>query len=116
VYVAGGVTTSGPSDAVFAVDLRIRSVSQVATLPNPVAHAPLVALGGFLYLIGGRDVHGGALDSILRIDPASGTVTRVASLPGPLADTAATRVGSRIIVLGGAAGAGSSAVLELRLA
>ena len=70
IYVAGGVTTSGESSAVYAVDPHSRAVTQVATLPAPVAHAPLVALGRFLYLVGGTDVHGNALTSILRVDPA----------------------------------------------
>ena len=44
IYVAGGVTTSGDSSAVLAVDPVRRGVRLVATLPTPVAHAPLVAL------------------------------------------------------------------------
>jgi Kelch motif len=116
IYVAGGVTTSGTSDAVYAVDLQNHAVTRVASLPAPVAHAPLVALGGFLYLIGGRDSRGGALASILRIDPSARTVNRVGALPAPLADAGAARVGSLIVVVGGAAGKASSAVLELRLA
>ncbi len=115
IYVAGGVTTSGTSGAVYAVDPRGGSVTKVASLPSPVAHAPLVALGRFLYLIGGSDGQGRPLASILRIDPASGTVAPAGSLPGPLADAAATRIGSRIVVLGGAGAAPSSAVLALRL-
>ncbi len=115
IYVAGGVTTSGTSSAVFAVDPGGGSVTRVATLPSPLAHAPLVALGHFLYLIGGSDGQGHALASILRIDPASGTVAPAGSLPGPLADASATRLGSRIVVLGGTGAAASSAVLALRL-
>ena len=115
IYVAGGVTTSGTSGAVYAVDPRGGSVTRIATLPAPVAHAPLVALGRFLYLIGGSDGQGRPLASVLRIDPASGTVASAGSLPGPLADAAATRIGSRIVVLGGAGAAPSNAVLALRL-
>jgi outer membrane protein assembly factor BamB len=115
IYVAGGVTTSGTSGAVYAVDPRDGSVTRVATLPSPLAHAPLAALGRFLYLIGGSDAHGNPVRSILRIDPASGTVASAGSLPGPLADAAATRIGTRIVVLGGAGAAPSSAVLALRL-
>jgi hypothetical protein len=115
IYVAGGVTTSGESAAVYAVDPASRSVTQVATLPSPVAHAPLAALGRFLYLVGGTDARGAALDSILRIDPASGTVVTAGRLPSPLADAAATRIGKRIVVLGGAGAAPSNAVLELHV-
>jgi hypothetical protein len=114
IYVAGGITTTGTSSAVYAVDLRGGSVARVATLPSPVAHAPLVALGRYLYLIGGSDREGRPVSAILRVDPAGGTVARVASLPEPLADAAAARLGRRIVVLGGAGSAPSSAVLELR--
>src|SRR5205814_3450761 len=78
VYVVGGVTTAGPSDAVYAFDPRTRLVSHVATLPAPVAHAPLVALGGALYLVGGD-----GRDTVLRIGP-SGAVTAAGRLPAPL--------------------------------
>ena len=115
IYVAGGLTTSGESAAVYAVDPASRSVTQVATLPSPVAHAPLAAFGRFLYLVGGTDASGAALDSILRIDPASGIVVTAGRLPSSLADAAATRIGKRIVVLGGAGAAPSNAVLELHV-
>ena len=56
---AGGSTSpagsrpAGTSSAVYRFDPATGVVEQVATLPRPVAHAPLVALGGSLYLIGG---------------------------------------------------------------
>jgi hypothetical protein len=76
-------------------------VRQVATLPAPEAHAALVALGGRLYLVGGR--------SVLRIDPTSGAVARVASLPQALTDPNAVPLGRQVVVLGG----GTDAVYAL---
>jgi hypothetical protein len=114
IYVAGGVTTTGASRAVYSVDLRGGSVKRLATLPSPVAHAPLVVLGRYLYLIGGSDGLGRPVPASLRIDPASGTVARVGSRPEPLADAAAARLGTRIVIFGGAGTAPSNAVLELR--
>ena len=112
IYVAGGVTPAGESDAVFAVDGgRVRLV---ATLPAPVAHASLATLGKSLYLVGGTDTEGRPLDWILRIDPFSGAVTAAGRLPSPLADAAAVTLGGRIIVLGGAGTTASAAVLALR--
>jgi hypothetical protein len=111
IYVAGGVTPAGESDAVLSVDGgRVRLV---ATLPAPVAHASLARLGESLYLVGGTDTEGRALDSILRIDPSSGAVTEAGRLPSPLADAAAVTLGGRIIVLGGAGTRASAAVLAL---
>jgi DNA-binding beta-propeller fold protein YncE len=113
IYVAGGLTASGESDALRVIEPRTGSVRTLGRLPYPVAHAPLVALGGSLYLIGGRNAGGAALAGILRIDPASGRTSPAGRLPGPLADAAAVAIGQHIAVVGGAAGAASTAVLEL---
>ena len=113
VYVAGGMTPAGPSDAIFAVHPSRGIVVRAATLPSPVAHAPLVTLGGMLYLIGGDNAEGAPLTRILRIDPASGAVATAGRLPSPLADAAAVRNGGRIVVIGGAGVRTSSAVYAL---
>ena len=96
------------------VDPKRHTVRVVAMLPAPIAHAPLVALDGKLYLVGGRDAAGGAVDPILSIDPVSGAVTVAARLPQPLADAAAVALGSRVIVLGGADTTASDAVLAFQ--
>ena len=79
----------GTSDAVYRFDPASGRVAQIATLPVPVAHAPLVALGGSLYLIGGD-----GSDAIWRIQPG-GRVTLAGRLPHPLANAAAVAVGTR---------------------
>jgi N-acetylneuraminic acid mutarotase len=114
IYVAGGLTTQGETDAVLAVDPASGAARQVATLPAPVAHAPLVALGGALYLVGGTGSTGAPLGAILRIDPVTGAVSAAGKLPMPLADAAAVALGSRAIVLGGRGSAFSADVFELR--
>ena len=112
IYVAGGVTPAGESDAVVSVSGgRVR---RIATLPAPSAHAPLVAFGKSLYLVGGTDAEGHPLDRILRIDPSTGAVTLAGRVPSPLANAAAIAVGGRIVVLGGEGVAASADVLELR--
>ena len=113
IYVAGGLTPSGESRAVYAIDPAAGTVRLIGRLPAPVTHAPLVVLGGALYLIGGRSASGAPLAQILRIDPSSGVVSRAGILPGPLADESAVVVGGRGIVLGGDRRAASAAVLEL---
>jgi DNA-binding beta-propeller fold protein YncE len=114
IYVAGGLTTAGESRAVYRVDPRAGTVTRFATLPQPVAHAPLAELGGALYLVGGTAANGTPLQGIERVDPHSGAVTRAGQLPRPLADAAAVTLGKQIVVLGGAGTAPSDAVLSLR--
>ena len=113
IYVAGGLTPSGESRAVYVIDPAAGTVRLIGRLPAPVTHAPLVVLGGALYLIGGRSASGAPLARILRIDPSSGVASRAGILPGPLADESAVVVGGRAIVLGGDRRAASAAVLEL---
>jgi N-acetylneuraminic acid mutarotase len=104
VYVAGGITTTGTSDAVYRFDPSTGTVEQLATLPRPVAHAPLVALGGSLYLLGGD-----GSDAVWRIEPGGG-VTLAGHLPQPLANAAAVALGGSVYVFGGD---GSDAVLRV---
>jgi N-acetylneuraminic acid mutarotase len=97
LYVAGGVTPGGTSDAIYRVDLPKHRVVRIGTLPTPVAHAPLVAARGSLWLVGG----GGSSD-ILRIDPVTGTSVVAARLPEALSNAAAVALPSgRLIVIGG---------------
>jgi outer membrane protein assembly factor BamB len=105
IYVAGGLTASGPSAAVYRFDTGSGRLALVATLPRPIAHAPLVAARGALWLIGGQSSR-----AVLRIDPR-GRVTAAGRLPEPLANAAAVSLpDGRIVVLGGD---GSDAVWEL---
>ncbi|HVS86226.1 MAG TPA: hypothetical protein VHD91_11390, partial [Gaiellaceae bacterium] len=100
IYVAGGITTAGTGDAVYAVRPG-GAPRRIATLPAPEAHAALAALDGSLYLIGGRRVLG--------VDPSSGAVWTAATLPVSLTDPSAVVLGGRILVAGG----GTDAVFAL---
>jgi polysaccharide export outer membrane protein len=97
IAVSGGVTEFGRSDAVYRVEVQSGQVSRIATLPQPTAHAPLVAALGALWLVGGDGSR-----SILRIDPTSGRVSRAGRLPKALANAAAVKLADgRVAVLGG---------------
>jgi outer membrane protein assembly factor BamB len=104
IYVAGGLTTAGPSRAVYAVDPAAGTVTRVATLPTPVDHVALAALGSRLLLVGGGS------RTVFAIDPARRTVRKAAGLPQALTDPAAVSLGGSVYVLGG----GTSDVLRLR--
>ena len=69
-----------------------------APLPQPLTHASAAALGGTVYVFGGRGSNlGTQTATILAIDPASGRVRRAGSLPVALSDTGAAAVGGRIL-------------------
>jgi outer membrane protein assembly factor BamB len=104
IYVAGGTTTSGTSNAVYRFDPSTGTLGQLATLPQPVAHAPLVALGSALYLLGGD---GSA--AVWRIG-SNGSVSLAGRLPRPLANAAGVAIGGSVYLFGGD---GSSAVLRV---
>jgi hypothetical protein len=114
VYVAGGTTTGGTSAAILAFDPSRGTVRRIGTLPRPVAHGALVALGTSLYLIGGADAAGNPVATITRIDPRTGKATRAGSLPRPLADAGAVATRGAIVVVGGRSARPSADVLELR--
>jgi hypothetical protein len=110
IYVAGGLSPTGETRGVYAIDSAARTVHRIGTLPFAVAHAALAPVHGALYLVGGRSSSGTALAGVLRIDPSTGAVSRAGRLPRPLEDPAAVAERGRAIILGGA---GSSAVYAL---
>lgn len=109
IYVAGGVAPDGERADVYAVNPRSGAVRRIGRLPEPVAHAPLVAIGRLLYLIGGRDQAGSARSQIVGIDPRSGATFPAGRLPERLADAAAVSQPGRALVLGG----GTAGILAL---
>ncbi len=97
LYVVGGVTQAGVSATIFRVDLATHRVARIGSLRSPVAHAPLVAARGYLWLVGGD----GSRD-VLRIDPRTGRSTVAGRLPRVLANAAAVVLpNGRVIVIGG---------------
>ena len=101
MLIAGGTSGTAARREVLRFDPADGTVRRLAILPEPVTHASAAALGGRLYVVGGR---GDALDSaraaIVSVDP-SGRVARAGRLPVPLSDTGAATLGGRIVVVGG---------------
>jgi hypothetical protein len=91
IYVAGGLTTSGASRAIYAVTGS--HVKQIGTLPKPEDHAALAALGSVLYLVRGR--------TILSIDPTTGKVKVALKLPSLLSDPSVVTTGGSVLIAGG---------------
>jgi len=105
VWVVGGQTGTSEGangtevDLIQRIDSRSGAVSVVGHMPRRLAHAMAFALGGHLYVAGGR-TSAGAVDSIWAI-AADGTVTQVGKLPGPRSDAGVAVVGSTAWLLGG---------------
>ncbi len=116
LIIAGGTGLDGVSDAIWSYDPAAGSVVQVGVLPQPLTHASAVALGGRVYIVGGRrTASGGQTASIVSIDPATALATTVGTLPSPRSDAAVAVLGGRIVVAGGenSAGAPLSSILTL---
>jgi hypothetical protein len=92
IYVAGGLTTSGPTSAIYAFTLG-KKLRRIGSLPKPQAHAALAAAFGRLYYIGGR--------KILAINPRTGTSRTIFHLTRPLSDPSVATVGKVVIIAGG---------------
>jgi hypothetical protein len=72
LYVAGGLSGSGLSRAVYAVDVGSGAVTALGKLPDAVDRAVLVSHGTKLYLLGGRTSSGDPSHMVVSIDPATG--------------------------------------------
>jgi N-acetylneuraminic acid mutarotase len=114
--IMGGSEGEDARAEILRFDPSSGRVQQVGRLPRPVTHAMAVALGGFVYLLGGRSsTQGEQTSAILSIAPLSGKAALVGRLPDPRSDAAAVVLGSRIVLAGGLSARGTqSSILELR--
>ena len=115
LFVIGGETGAGDSDAVYDVVLASGAVSTIGHLPGPRSHAVAVTLGGSVWLLGGRVVDQPDR-AILRIDPRTGAVTAAGVLPAAVRDAAVVATGpDDAYLLGGARSAPVAEVVHLHL-
>ena len=86
----------------------IRYYEQIGLLPQPLTHGVAAALGGHVYLIGGRGgVEGTQTAAIQAIDPLSGRVQPAGHLPVALSDVGAATIGGAVMVAGGREASGT---------
>jgi outer membrane protein assembly factor BamB len=101
VVIAGGISPHGPTAQILIFDPATQRVTRLGTLPAPVSHAPAVALGRFVYVVGGRAANGAPTEQVFAIDSQTGNVSVAAHLPRPLSDSAAVPFAGGILTAGG---------------
>lgn len=120
IYALGGELADGAdTDAIQAIDTRTGKVSVVGHIPTALSHASAIALGGRVYLLGGRvgGVNGSATRTILAFDPPSRRVSAVGRLPMAVTNAAAATAGGVGYLAGGLGASGSplASIVTLRL-
>src|SRR5690242_3117927 len=82
IYLAGGFVGRDTSDSFVALDLATGTWQTLAPLPQPRDHGALVALDGWLYLIGGGILGRGVIArDVWRYDPGTDRWNAIAPLP-----------------------------------
>ena len=114
LVIAGGSLEQGrASAAVFEFDPKRRRVTRIGTLPAPTTHAAAAALGGVVYVVGGR---GDARDSqtrrIVAIDVAKRKLRPAGTLDAPRSDLAAAPLRKGLLLAGGRGPEGTEATLS----
>lgn len=105
IYIVGGLTATGVTDAVEEYDPAANRWRLRARLPQPVHHPAAAALGGKLYVIGGFVVRAFiiwiATDAVYEFDPTTDRWRPRASLPTRRGALAAVSLDGKIYAVGG---------------
>ena len=107
VWIVGGqlattesTRSGGQTDDIQRFDPATGRTTIAGHLPEPLGHATAFALGGAVYVAGGRS-GSQAVRTVWRIDPATGRATAVATLPRAASDMAAVVIGDKAWLIGG---------------
>ena len=135
LWVFGGTTSAGPTNAIQRVDLASGRAKVVGRLPSPLAGASAFVLDSRIIVAGGLTGpaagqagsrpagqagwpagRAGASSSVLSVDPANAAVTAAGLLPMPVAHAASAVVSGTAYLVGGTDGRQPvPAVVTLRL-
>jgi N-acetylneuraminic acid mutarotase len=115
LLIVGGSHDEAATTTILSFDPATHNVQHIGDLPSPITHAAAIALGSYVYILGGRGSTSGTQSAaILAIDPATGHSVQVGRLPQPLSDAAAIPLGDRVWLAGGLSANGTvNSVLEL---
>jgi hypothetical protein len=109
VWVVGGRTATGLATAMLRLDLRTRRW-HVARGPRPREHLAAAALGGRVFVLGGRLAgYDTNLATVEAYDPRTGRWSRLPALPDPRGGTGAAALGGRLVSIGGESPRGTHA-------
>jgi len=100
LVIMGGTTRDGYSDVIFAFDPNTEKITQIGSLPYPVAYGAAATINGVVYHIGGYDGIS-RRSEIVRVDTSTGLATVVASLPESRDGLRAIAYQNRLFLLGG---------------
>jgi hypothetical protein len=79
-------------------------------LPGPLTHAAAAALGGTVFLVGGRGAETTSQTAaVLAVNPLTGAVRAAGRLPRPTSDAGVVAVRNAIVVAGGRTASGTAA-------
>lgn len=105
IYVVGGLTPAGATDAVEEYDPAADRWRMRAPLPQTVHHPAAASVSGKLYVIGGYVVRAffiwNGTDAVYEYDPAVDRWRARAPMPTPRGALAAAAWGGKIYVVGG---------------
>jgi hypothetical protein len=110
LLIGGGSRAEAATRAILSFDPATGVVSRVGELPFAVTHAAAVALGRYVYVLGGRGSEPGSQHAaITAIDATNGHALPDGALPLRLSDTCAVALGDRIWLIGGLSTTGTLA-------
>lgn len=105
IFVVGGLTNAGPTDAVEEYDPAGDRWRPRARLPHPVHHPAAAVLGGRLYVLGGFVVQGfsiwHSIAAVYEYDPAQNEWRARPPMPTARGALAAVALGGRLYAVGG---------------
>ena len=114
IYVIGGSTPGGDSNAIQVIDPSTRTVAIVGRLPFALSDAAALVIGGRLLVLGGRRA-GVPLDTIFVVDPRTGSAREVGHLPYRVADAPVIVVDGVGYLIGGEAATQLASIVAIRV-
>lgn len=103
IYVAGGFSTFGISDAFEAYDVKSNSWKRLKSLPVPLHHTASANLNGSIYISGGYTTWDFSVKTRRSwcYDPSKNEWKDIAELPSPRAAHSMVASGGKLYVIGG---------------